>query len=94
MKWNFVPSKSGHYDANVSENGEFKAGADFQVENLNEKLNLLFPLKQLKSGIAAQDVQCNKGFSLVIKAEDGSPSCVKPDTSNILIERGWAKVLQ
>jgi hypothetical protein len=36
-------------------------------------------------------VQCNKGLTIIFKAEDDSPVCVKPDTANILIERGWAK---
>jgi hypothetical protein len=48
------------------------------------------PLQQFKSGINAEDVKCSDGFTLVIKSEDGSPACVKHDTTNILIERGWA----
>ena len=28
---------------------------------------------------------------MVSKAEDGSPACVKPDTAQTLVERGWAK---
>lgn len=48
------------------------------------------PLKQFKSGIAAEDVQCSTDYTLVIKSEDGHPACVKPDTANILIEHGWA----
>lgn len=58
------------------------------VENLSST-SMTSPLKQLKSGIVVQDVQCNKGFSLVIKAEDGSPACVKPETKIKLVERGW-----
>lgn len=37
---------------------------------------------------------CNQGFVGVLKAEDSSPACVKPDTVSILIQRGWAKVAQ
>lgn len=48
------------------------------------------PLQQLKSGIPASDVQCTQGLELVIKIENGSPACVKPDTAQKLIERGWA----
>jgi hypothetical protein len=33
---------------------------------------------------------CATSLVAVIKSEDGSPACVKPDTANILIERGWA----
>jgi hypothetical protein len=49
------------------------------------------PLKQFKSGTPTSDVKCNDGLQLFIKAEDDSPACVKPDTAQKLIERGWAK---
>jgi len=48
------------------------------------------PLKQFKSGILANNVTCNQGLDLIFKTEDGSPDCVKPDTANILVKRGWA----
>jgi len=56
-------------------------------------LSVAFPLQQLKLGIEAKNVVCNGGFQLIIKAEDGSPACVKPNTSKILVERGWAKLV-
>lgn len=49
------------------------------------------PLAQLRSGIISKDVTCKPGLELVTKAENDSPACVKPDTAQILIERGWAK---
>ncbi len=49
------------------------------------------PLKQVKLGVLAGAVKCEQGLQLVIKAEDGSPACVTPNTANILIERGWTK---
>lgn len=51
--------------------------------------NVLPPLEQVKSGIQAKDVQCKQGFTLIIKAEDGSPACVYPQIAQILIQRGW-----
>jgi hypothetical protein len=51
------------------------------------------PLKQFKSGIAAKDVKCPDSHILIIKSEDNSPACVKPDTAKKLYERGWASVL-
>jgi len=50
----------------------------------------LAPLKQFKLGIPTDAIQCDASFQLVLKTEDGSPVCVKPDTANILIKRGWA----
>ncbi|MHB8602603.1 MAG: hypothetical protein ACYC6W_10270 [Nitrosotalea sp.] len=50
---------------------------------------ILSPLKQFKSGIAANDVKCEQDLQLVIKAEDNSPACVKSQTAQKLVERGW-----
>ncbi|MDC8452604.1 MAG: hypothetical protein LV477_06810, partial [Candidatus Nitrosotalea sp.] len=47
------------------------------------------PLKQFKSGIAAEDVKCSTDYTLVIKVEDGSPACVKPEHVTRLIQNGW-----
>jgi len=49
------------------------------------------PLKQFKSGISANNIICKEGLQLIIKATNGSPACVKSETSKILVERGWAK---
>lgn len=59
------------------------------TKTVNE--NVLSPLKQFKSGIAAQDVTCNKGLQLVIKAKDNSPACVYSSTAAKLVRLGWAK---
>jgi len=50
---------------------------------------ILSPLKQLKSGIQTQDVQCEKGLQLIFKFEDSSPACVTQLTAQILVEHGW-----
>ncbi len=52
------------------------------------------PLGQYRFGVSAQNVYCLNGYNLVIKLEDGSPACVKPNTAQILIERGWGKSIQ
>lgn len=49
------------------------------------------PMMQFKSGVAASDVKCLQGFGLVIKSDDSSPACVKPDTAAKLVAWGWAK---
>lgn len=52
------------------------------------------PLQQSLHGTTPKNVICKQGLELVFKAEDDSPACVQPDTSSILIERGWAKASQ
>lgn len=51
---------------------------------------ILSPLRQIASGTAPRDVKCNIGFVLVIKAEDNSPACVRPEHVALLVNRGWA----
>lgn len=41
--------------------------------------HLMSPLKQIKSGILAGQVQCKEDLKLVIRYQDGMPLCVKPD---------------
>ncbi len=50
---------------------------------------ILSPLQQFKSGTPAKTVQCDQGFSLVIKIEDGSPACVTSQIAQALVARGW-----
>lgn len=53
------------------------------------------PLQQFRSGVKVQDVKCQPNyFTLIIKSENGYPACVKMDTAQILVERGWAKASQ
>jgi hypothetical protein len=70
---------------------EIEIAGTYFVENypfIPQKLES--PLKQFKSGIPINDVKCNQGLKLIFKSEDSSPACVKPDTAQKLIERGWA----
>jgi hypothetical protein len=53
------------------------------------KPSMLLPLQQVKSGVAPKDVQCKSGFTLIFKAEDGSPACVDPTVAQVLAQRGW-----
>ena len=47
------------------------------------------PLKQVKSGIALQNVECKIGKTLVQKAINGSPACVYFTSVDKLVERLW-----
>lgn len=55
---------------------------------------LVYPLTQFKSGTPATSVKCNDSLRLVIKTKDGSPACVKPDTAQKLVQRGWASEIR
>src|SRR5713226_1023754 len=47
------------------------------------------PLKQLKSGVSANDVKCKDGLVLVIHTQKNFPACVRTGTASKLILRGW-----
>lgn len=53
-------------------------------------LKELSPLKQYKSGVSINEIQCKENFVLIQKY-DGTPACVNPESLTKLIERGWAK---
>ena len=58
----------------------------------NKKEIVLSPLKQFKNGIKSNLINCKPTLVLIIKNNDGSPACVKPDTKSRLFEIGWATV--
>ena len=61
-------------------------------DEINKKL--LSPLQQFNSGIDIDQIICKDGLELVMKKTNKTPVCVKPETAQNLIERGWAnKVL-
>lgn len=52
----------------------------------------IVPVKiQWKLGIPINEIECKKGFELIVKKHDNSPACVLIDTASRLLELGWAK---
>ena len=47
------------------------------------------PKKQIEQGQSFYHVKCNDDLILIKKKSDGSPACVKSQTAQKLIERGW-----
>jgi hypothetical protein len=54
-------------------------------------IEYLAPLKQFKAGTNTKSTNCNPGLELVVKAEDGSPACVRSQSAQRLMEKGWAR---
>lgn len=50
------------------------------------------PLQQIRSGITTGDVLCRPDLQLVQSKQD-LPACVRPQTAQMLIARGWATVV-
>ncbi len=58
-----------------------------------QKIEFIFPSpsEQLTEGIPFEKIKCKENLVLIKKASDESLVCVKPETKEKLIERGWAK---
>ncbi|MGI9566336.1 MAG: MSCRAMM family protein [Nitrosopumilus sp.] len=48
------------------------------------------PIKQYKTGLSLNAIQCPDSLELVLKQLDRKPACVTPETAVKLIQRGWA----
>ncbi len=48
------------------------------------------PLKQIVSGTLPENVTCTEGLQIVYKSTTNMPACVKPETVDKLMQRGWA----
>jgi len=88
-----VPTEQLHGDGTYIINATFAGHSIAQTFTLPKfqqtNNSLLLPLNQFKSGTSAKDVKCNQDLVLVIKKSDNSPACVKPQTAQKLVERGW-----
>lgn len=63
-------------------------------ENVVYQFHYLFPpKKQIQNGITLENILCSSDFELISKSSDNSPACVKPDSVQKLIERGWGKFI-
>ena len=56
----------------------------------DEEETVLSPLKQIKEGVAPENIICKEGLELVFKL-NGQPACVKTTSIEKLIAWGWAQ---
>ena len=82
MTVNTIGNMTGHMTGNMTGNMTSHPSTTIVQK-------ILSPLQQLKSGVSAKSVQCNQGFTLIIKTEDGSPACVTSQNAQALTARGW-----
>lgn len=93
--WEFIPTKAWNYTIEKFSNGVHTSSTFFSVSDSKSGSKphvLVSPLKQFKWGILKENIQCQADSVLVFKTKDGSPACVKPNTSTKLVTREWGKV--
>ncbi|MCE2505598.1 MAG: hypothetical protein J4F36_03815 [Nitrosopumilaceae archaeon] len=83
----FVMDKPSSISVHTVVNGE----TSHVISGLDVVEHILPPLKQTKSGILADEIQCRENLTL-IKKHNGSPACVTHETKEKLIERGWMAI--
>ena len=54
------------------------------------QLAWISPLRQMNAGVTTDNIECREGFSLVMKASNGVPMCLKSDTALKMIDKGIA----
>ena len=64
--------------------------AEFIEKAKSMQLAWISPRQQVTAGIDAEEIECREGFSLVMKASNGLPMCVKADSALRMIENGFA----
>ena len=52
---------------------------------------ILPPLKLYKAGIPSEEIHCKNHLELALKSSNGSPVCLKPESLDILYNRGWIR---
>jgi hypothetical protein len=55
--------------------------------------DILSPLQQMKNGEVPYSVICANGLVLIEKLSQFTSVCVKPDTADKLVKRGWGKLI-
>ncbi len=55
-------------------------------------LSKMSPRAQMNQGVDSAEVKCRQGFDLVMKNSNGSAACVKSQSVEKLIQRGWASL--
>ena len=97
VEWEFLPQHAGRYSLYFDT--EFRGwGQGFAISDsatgssmYKEDAKILAPLKQFNTGIPIEEIKCRDNLVLIQKY-DGSSACVKPETKQKLIERGWALI--
>jgi len=52
---------------------------------------ILPPLKLYKAGIPIEEIHCKSNLELALKSSNESPVCLKPESIDLLFNRGWIK---
>lgn len=89
VKWRFVPIQVANYIATISDDRGKENMIFNSILDVSKSQTVSSPLEQLKFGIDLHSIVCKQDLQLVIKSEDSSPACAKPEHVARLIQNGW-----
>lgn len=84
--WSFTFSEPGEYTYYCT----LHPWVERSITVLESERKVPSPKTQLKEGVKPYDVQCNPEYTLVFKAWDLKPACIKSENTQRLIGKGWA----
>ena len=74
--------------SNMTDEEKQELREEFIEKAKDLQLAWITPRTQIAAGVDAAEVECREGFSLVMKASNGVPMCLKADTALKMIDRG------
>ncbi len=92
----FTSKFSGDYTITMMAEGIQPISIMFSIQGSiedrcdSEFIKNLPPMKQIEHGVKLNEIICKENMQLIFKPNN-SPACVKLETAEKLIERGWAK---
>ena len=90
--WEFtIPFKGGNKEIDIfgTSTASSSQGPIRGIEVPPECVIKPSPKSQIANGVLPENVTCKEGLQLIFKSKDNSPACVKPQTAEKLVERGW-----
>jgi hypothetical protein len=74
----------------MSEDERIQFQADFRDKVSDKRFSWISPHKQMKAGVAVDELECREGLNLLLKTSNGKALCVKSTSAERMIEKGLA----
>ena len=86
-----IPISPEYQEIKISALNPGNLDYDEKLECLSTPIKNMTPKQQLEKGIYHENVICQNNFKLVQKIDENVSVCVKPETLEKIIQRGWGK---
>ncbi len=91
---NLAPAQANVINSTKSEPTQSELTSDQMLKQLEIiKSKHATPKQQMSMGLPIDEIVCFNNMILVKKLSTNSPACVKPQTAQKLVERGWGEMV-